>query len=76
MSNSYKEIAAANAKAIFDELNFSSDEYARMVAIQSEELTSLHEKIMLLEEDVRLKKIEIKKLKEENSTLKNLVEVK
>lgn len=76
LSNSYKEIAAANAKAIFDELNFSSDEYARMVATQSEELTSLHEKIMLLEEDVRLKKIEIKKLKEENSTLKNLVEVK
>lgn len=76
LSNSYKEIAAANAKAIFDELNFSSDEYARMVATQSEELTSLHEKIMLLEEDVRLKKIEIKQLKEENSTLKNMVEVK
>lgn len=76
LSNSYKEIAADNAKALFNELNLTSDEYARMLAIQSEEMIALQEKIMLLEEEIRLKKIEIKKLNAENEHLKNTVEEK
>ena len=33
--NRYREVAAANAKALIDELNLTSDEYAEMVAKQS-----------------------------------------
>ena len=70
LSNSYKEIAADNARALFDELNLTSDEYARMLATQSEEMITLQEKLMILEENNRLQKIEIKSLKEENEKLK------
>lgn len=70
LSKSYKEIAADNAKALFDELNITSDEYAHMVAVQSQEMIALQDKIMKLEESVRLQKIEIKSLKTENENLK------
>ncbi len=66
LSESYKEIAADNAKALFEELNFTSDEYAKMLADQSQEVVVLHDKIMKLEEQVRLQKIEIKHLKSTN----------
>ena len=59
-----------NAKALFDELNITSDEYAHMVAVQSQEMIALQDKIMKLEESVRLQKIEIKSLKTENENLK------
>lgn len=75
LSNSYKEIAADNARALFDELNLTSDEYARMLAVQSEEMIALQEKVMLLEEEVRLKKIDIKNLNAENERLKSIAEV-
>ncbi|RKI83720.1 hypothetical protein D7V90_07440 [bacterium 1xD42-87] len=70
LSKSYQEIAADNAKALFDELNITSDEYAHMVAVQSQEMITLQDKIMKLEESVRLQKIEIKSLKTENENLK------
>ena len=70
LSKSYQEIAADNAKALFDELNITSDEYAHMVAVQSQEMITLQDKIMKLEENVRLQKIEIKSLKAENENLK------
>lgn len=63
LSNSYQEIAKENAKALFNELEFTSDEYAKMLATQSEEMISLQNKIMLLVEENRLLKIENKKLK-------------
>lgn len=70
LSKSYQEIAADNAKALFDELNITSDEYAHMVAVQSQEMIALQDKIMKLEESVRLQKIEIKSLKTENENLR------
>ena len=69
LSKSYQEIAADNAKSLMDELNFTSDEYARMVATQSQEMVTLQNKIMELEESIRLLKIENKTLKIENDTL-------
>lgn len=65
MSNSYQEIARDNAKALIDELNFTSDEYARMVATQSEMIDDYQTKITKLEESIRLLKIENKTLKAE-----------
>lgn len=73
LSNSYKEIAADNAKALFDELNYTSDEYARMLAQQSQEMIVFQEKVMTLEENNRLQKIEIKFLKEENEKLQAII---
>ena len=51
-------------------MNITSDEYAHMVAVQSQEMITLQDKIMKLEESVRLQKIEIKSLKTENENLK------
>ena len=51
-------------------MNITSDEYAHMVAVQSQEMITLQDKIMKLEENVRLQKIEIKSLKAENENLK------
>jgi len=62
LSNSYQEIAKDNAKALFDELNHTSDDYARMVATQSEMIDEYQTKIMKLEEDIRLLKIQNKAL--------------
>lgn len=65
LSNSYKEIATDNARALFDELNYTSDDFARMVATQSELIVDYQDKIMKLEEEIRLFKIENKKLRAE-----------
>jgi phosphopantetheine adenylyltransferase len=65
MSTSYQEIAKDNAKALFDELNLTSDEYARMVATQAEMIDDYQTKITKLEEIIRLLKIENKALKAE-----------
>lgn len=58
-SESFKEIAAINAKAIFDELNFQSDEYASMVAEQSTIISDQQSEIDRLKEENRKLKIEI-----------------
>jgi hypothetical protein len=65
LSNSYQEIAKDNAKALFNELNFTSDDYARMVATQSEMINDYQTKIMKLEEENRLLKIQVNTLKSE-----------
>lgn len=65
LSNSYIEISKDNAKALFDELNNTSDDYARMVATQADMIDGYQNKITKLEEDVRLLKIQNKALKQE-----------
>ena len=64
MSVSYQEIAKANAKALIEELNLTSDEYAQKLAEQSEILSSQQINIENLEETIRKLKMEIKLLKE------------
>ena len=64
MSASYQEIAKANAKALIEELNLTSDEYAQRLAEQSEILGSQQTNIENLEEINRKLKMEIKLLKE------------
>ena len=63
MSASYQEVAKSNAKALLDELNFTSDEYAQMVAQQSEMVAELQDKVEKLEEELRITNIEFKKMK-------------
>ena len=58
-SESFKEIAAINAKAIFNELNFQPDEYASMVAEQSTIISDQQSEIDRLKEENRKLKIEI-----------------
>jgi hypothetical protein len=65
MSESYKEIAKDNAKALFEELNFTSDDYARMVANQAEIIDDYQNKITKFEEEIRLLKISNKALRQE-----------
>ena len=50
MSASYREIAEANAKALMAELNLTSDDYAEMVAKQSEMIRELQQKLEQSEE--------------------------
>lgn len=54
LSESYKEIATENARAIFNELNLQTDEYASMVAEQSSVIREYQAKIEELEEEKRL----------------------
>lgn len=65
MSESYQEISRDNARALFDELNNTSDDYARMVATQSEMIDEYQTKIMKQDEEIRLLKIQNKALKSE-----------
>jgi hypothetical protein len=59
MSESYKEVATQNAKALFSELNYTSDEYARLLAEQSVKYGDAQDRITELEEQVRLLRIEL-----------------
>jgi len=54
MSASYKEIAEVSARAIFSELNFTQDDYARMVAEQAKVIHQLQSDKDDLEEDLRI----------------------
>lgn len=65
LSESYKEVATDNIKAILAELKFTSDEYAEMLSQQTEMVAKQQEKIDKLEEDKRLLRIEIKDLNEQ-----------
>lgn len=65
LSVSYQEVAQANAKALIEELNFTSDEYAQMVATQSEMVAKLQAEVEKLNEDIRLLNIKNKLLQEE-----------
>ncbi len=70
LSTSYQEVAKANAKALLEELNLTGDEYAQMVAQQSEIVSELQEKNERLEEDLRLARLELKKLQDHYSEVK------
>lgn len=60
MSASYQEVAKANAKALIEELNLTGDEYAQMVAQQSEMIRDLQDKIEKMEEEKRLTNLQLK----------------
>lgn len=63
MSISYQEIAKDNAVALFDELNNTSDDFARMVGTQSVMIDEYQTKITKLEEEIRLLKVQNKAFK-------------
>lgn len=65
LSESYKEVATDNIKAIVEELSFTGDEYADMLSKQTELVSKQQDRISILEEDKRKLKIEIKELKDE-----------
>ena len=67
LRGSYQELAQINARALMDELNFTGDEYAKMVAEQSEVNAEQAAKLMETEEALRLARIEIRDLKEKLS---------
>ncbi len=71
LSVSYQEVAQANAKALIEELNFTSDEYAQMVATQSEMITKLQSEVEKLHEDIRLLNIKNKLLQDEKEKKDN-----
>lgn len=59
MEASYRELAAINLKAIQDELNLQSDEYASMVSEQAVIISQVQEEIDQLKEENRLLRIEL-----------------
>lgn len=59
MAASYQEIAKINMKAIQDELNLQSDEYASMVSEQAVLLSQVQEEVDRLKEENRLLRIEL-----------------
>lgn len=65
LSESYKEVATDNIKAIIAELALTGDEYAEMLSEQTELVAKQQEKIDKLEEDKRMLKINIKDLNEQ-----------
>lgn len=62
MSNAYRDIAEQNSKALFNELNNQSDEYARMLGEQAKFVEKLQDDLMVTEEENRKLKIQNKKL--------------
>ena len=70
MSTSYQEVAEANAKALIEELNLTSDEYAQMVAQQSEIVSELQKENEQLKEEARIAKLELKVIKDKFSEVK------
>lgn len=57
MSESFREIAAANAKALIDELNLNSDDYARLCAEQSDSIRDMQSEIEKLKEENRMLRV-------------------
>ena len=70
LSTSYQEVAKANAKALLEELNLTGDEYAQMVAQQSEMVSELQANNERLEENLRLARLELKKIQDHYSEVK------
>ncbi len=67
MSDTYRHIAEINAKALLNELNFQSDDYATMLSEQANYVQTLQDEKMKLEEENRLLKIELKNLNRSDS---------
>jgi hypothetical protein len=65
MCETFKNISDISNKSLFEQLNYQTDDYARMVAKQREELQLLFEEKEKLEESLRLIKIENKELKQQ-----------
>jgi hypothetical protein len=63
MSNVFKDIADISNKSLFEQLNNQPDDYARMVADQRIIIQDLEREKMLLQEELRNAKSEIKKIK-------------
>lgn len=63
LSEAYQEIAAINARSLVSELQFTGDEYAKMVADQSEIIRSHANEIMRLEEENRLMKKQLERIR-------------
>ncbi len=64
MNGAFKYIADISNKSLNEQLNFQSDDYARMVATQREMIQKYDEENLSLAEQNRLLKIENKKLNE------------
>ena len=62
MKGVYKQMAEISNKNLFDQLNFQSDDYARMVAEQRSLLQKNDEKILKLEEENRKLRIMVRQL--------------
>ncbi len=62
MSDAMKKIAEISDRSLFDQLNYQSDDYARMVATQREIIKKYEEDKITLEEDLRLAKVKILEL--------------
>lgn len=63
MDEAYRHICELSHKALMDELNFTSDEYAKMVAEQSDRIQSQNQKITELKEELRKARVELDTLK-------------
>lgn len=61
MVSTYQTIASVNAKGLVEELQFTGDEYAKMVAEQSVIIRDSDQKIMELEEENRLLKVKLER---------------
>lgn len=59
MTDTYKKISEISARAMIGELNFTGDDYAKMVAEQSEMVREQGDKIKAQEEEIRLLKCKI-----------------
>lgn len=61
MTNTYKTISELSAKALCNEMSFTGDEYAKMVAEQAETIQKQDTKLLEQEEEIRLLKVELSK---------------
>ena len=59
MTETFSTIAQISAKALVDEMNITGDEYAVMVGQQAETIRNQNDRIMDLEEQLRLKTIQL-----------------
>lgn len=65
MDEAYRKVAEQNARALMNELNYTTDEYAKMLSEQNETVRQQAEKIAQLEEEKRLLSVETEQAKRE-----------
>lgn len=64
LTEAYQTVAAVSAKALFNELNFTGDEYAKMLADQSEVVRRLEKEKIIDQETIRLLRVDLENLEE------------
>lgn len=64
MNDAFKKISEISNQSLFEQLNYQSDDYARMVATQREMIQEYAQKEEKLNEDIRLLKVQNKELKD------------